>query len=378
MKILHTADLHIGKLVNGFSMLSDQRYILEEILKITDREQPDALIIAGDIYDKSVPSAEAVALFDDFLCRLAKRNLQIFIISGNHDSAERIAFGGRLMEQSGVHLSPVYRKGIRPIVLADEHGPVNFYLLPFIKPVHVRMQFPEEEIRTYADAVRTAVNDLPIDNAERNVLVTHQFIAGSERSDSEEMSVGGTDSIPSSVFDNFDYVALGHIHKPQRAGRETVRYSGSPLKYSISEASHSKSVTIVELVEKGNIRISTESLKPLRDIRVMKGTYDELMHKGFHSGVQTDDYCHVILTDEENIPDALRKMQTVYPNIMRLDYDNLRTQNRQSLISAEKSDEKPPLELLEDFYKLQNNSPLTDSQKSFAEHLIETIWEERT
>lgn len=378
MKILHTADLHIGKLVNGFSMLSDQRYILEEILKITDREQPDALIIAGDIYDKSVPSAEAVSLFDDFLCRLAKRNLQIFIISGNHDSAERIAFGGRLMEQSGVHLSPVYRKGIRPIVLADEHGPVNFYLLPFIKPVHVRMQFPEEEIRTYADAVRTAVNDLPIDNAERNVLVTHQFIAGSERSDSEEMSVGGTDSIPSSVFDNFDYVALGHIHKPQRAGRETVRYSGSPLKYSISEASHSKSVTIVELVEKGNIRISTESLKPLRDIRIMKGTYDELMHKGFHSGVQTDDYCHVILTDEENIPDALRKMQTVYPNIMRLDYDNLRTQNRQSLISAEKSDEKPPLELLEDFYKLQNNSPLTDSQKSFAEHLIETIWEERT
>ena len=188
----------------------------------------------------------------------------------------------------------------------------------------------------------------------------------------------GTDSIPSSVFDNFDYVALGHIHKPQRAGRETVRYSGSPLKYSISEASHSKSVTIVELVEKGNIRISTESLKPLRDIRIMKGTYDELMHKGFHSGVQTDDYCHVILTDEENIPDALRKMQTVYPNIMRLDYDNLRTQNRQSLISAEKSDEKPPLELLEDFYKLQNNSPLTDSQKSFAEHLIETIWEERT
>ncbi len=378
MKILHTADLHIGKLVNGFSMLSDQRYILEEILKITDREQPDALIIAGDVYDKSVPSAEAVALFDDFLCRLAKRNLQIFIISGNHDSAERIAFGGRLMEQSGVHLSPVYRKGIRPIVLADEHGPVNFYLLPFIKPVHVRMQFPEEEIRTYADAVRTAVNDLPIDSAERNVLVTHQFIAGSERSDSEEMSVGGTDSIPSSVFDNFDYVALGHIHKPQRAGRETVRYSGSPLKYSISEASHSKSVTIVELVEKGNIRISTESLKPLRDIRVMKGTYDELMHKGFHSGFQTDDYCHVILTDEENIPDALRKMQTVYPNIMRLDYDNLRTQNRQSLISAEKSDEKPPLELLEDFYKLQNNSPLTDSQKSFAEHLIETIWEERT
>lgn len=378
MKILHTADLHIGKLVNGFSMLSDQKYILEEILKITDREQPDAFIIAGDVYDKSVPSAEAVALFDDFLCRLAKRNVQIFIISGNHDSAERIAFGGRLMEQSGVHLSPVYRKGIRPIVLADEHGPVNFYLLPFIKPVHVRMQFPEEEIRTYADAVRTAVNDLPVDSAERNVLVTHQFIAGSERSDSEEMSVGGTDSIPSSVFDNFDYVALGHIHKPQRAGRETVRYSGSPLKYSISEASHSKSVTIVELGEKEEVRISMESLKPLRDIRVIKGTYDELMHKGFYSGLHTDDYFHVILTDEENIPDALRKMQTVYPNIMRLDYDNLRTQNSQSLISDEKSDEKPPLELLEDFYKLQNNSPLTDSQKSFAEHLIETIWEERT
>lgn len=378
MKILHTADLHIGKLVNGFSMLSDQKYILEEILKITDREQPDVFIIAGDVYDKSVPSAEAVVLFDDFLCRLAKKNLHIFIISGNHDSAERIAFGGRLMEQSGVHLSPVYRKGIRPVVLADEHGPVNFYLLPFIKPVHVRMQFPEEEIRTYADAVRTAVNGLLIDCAERNVLVTHQFIAGSERSDSEEMSVGGTDSIPSSVFDNFDYVALGHIHKPQRAGRETVRYSGSPLKYSISEASHSKSVTIVELGEKGEVRISTESLKPLRDIRVMKGTYDELMHKGFYSGFHTGDYCHVILTDEENIPDALRKMQTVYPNIMRLDYDNLRTQNRQSLISDEKSDEKPPLELVEDFYKLQNNSPLTDSQKSFAEHLIETIWEERT
>ena len=250
MKFIHLSDLHIGKRVNEYSMLEDQEYILNQIIAIIDEQKPDGVIIAGDVYDKSVPSAEAVALFDDFLFELSKRNLYVFVISGNHDSPERIAFGGRLMEASRIYMSPVYDGTVSPVTLEDEYGKINVWMLPFVKPVHIRKFNEDAEISTYTDAMRIAIGNLNIDSNERNIMITHQFVTGAERTESEEISVGGTDNVDISVFENFDYTALGHIHRPQNCKSEKVRYSGTPLKYSFSESKDNKSVTIVELKEK--------------------------------------------------------------------------------------------------------------------------------
>lgn len=377
MKLIHLSDLHLGKRVNEFSMLEDQQYILTEILRIIDEEQPDGVLIAGDVYDKTVPSAEAVALLDDFLVRLAKRDLQSFLISGNHDSPERMAFGGRLMEGSGVHLAPVYDGRVSPITLTDAYGTVNFYLLPFVKPAHVRRCFPEREITTYTDALAAAIEAMGVDTAGRNVLVTHQFVTGAARCDSEELSVGGTDNVDVSVFDPFDYVALGHIHGPQRVGRETVRYCGTPLKYSFSEAGHQKSVTVVELEAKGSVSVRTVPLVPLRDLVELRGTYEELTFRGFYEGTSYQkDYVHITLTDEEDVPDAMRKLQIIYPNLMKLDYDNRRTRAGARLDGVENAEQKSPLELLEEFYEKQNGQPMGEEQQAFARAWMERIWEE--
>ena len=376
MKLIHLSDLHLGKRVNEFSMLEDQQYILTEILQIIDREKPDGVMIAGDVYDKSVPSAEAVALLDDFLVCLAKRDLQVFLISGNHDSPERMAFGGRLMAQSGVHLAPVYDGKVRPITLTDEYGPVNLYLLPFLKPAHVRRCFPEREILTYTDALAAAIEAMGVDTAQRNVLVTHQFVTGAARCDSEEISVGGTDNVDVSVFEPFDYVALGHIHGPQQVGRETVRYCGTPLKYSFSEAKHQKSVTVVELGEKGAVSVRTVPLTPMRDLAELRGTYEELTFRGFYDGTSYPrDYVHITLTDEEDIPDAVSKLRIIYPNLMKLDYDNKRTRAGIVLEGAE-DQQRSPLELLEEFYEKQNGQPMGEEQRAFAKNLMKRIWEE--
>lgn len=376
MKLIHLSDLHLGKRVNEFSMLEDQQYILTEILQIIDREKPDGVMIAGDVYDKSVPSAEAVALLDDFLVRLAKRDLQVFLISGNHDSPERMAFGGRLMAQSGVHLAPVYDGKVSPITLTDEYGPVNLYLLPFLKPAHVRRCFPEREILTYTDALAAAIEAIGVDPAQRNVLVTHQFVTGAARCDSEEISVGGTENVDVSVFGPFDYVALGHIHGPQQVGRETVRYCGTPLKYSFSEAKHQKSVTVVELGEKGAVSVRTVPLTPMRDLAELRGTYEELTFRGFYDGTSYPrDYVHITLTDEEDIPDAVSKLRIIYPNLMKLDYDNKRTRAGIILEGAE-DQQRSPLELLEEFYEKQNGQPMGEEQRAFAKSLMERIWEE--
>ena len=377
MKLIHLSDLHLGKRVNEFSMLEDQQYILAEILQIIDREKPDGVLIAGDVYDKSVPSAEAVALLDDFLVRLSKRELRIFVISGNHDSPERMAFGGRLMERSGVHLAPVYDGRVEPVVLTDEYGPVKLYLLPFVKPSHVRRCFPEREISTYTDAVAAAIEAMGVDTTARNVLVTHQFVTGAARCDSEELSVGGTDNVDAAVFDPFDYVALGHIHGPQQVGRETVRYCGTPLKYSFSEAGHKKSVTVVELGAKGSVTIRTIPLKPLRDMVELRGTYEELTLRAFYEGTSYPrDYIHITLTDEEDIPDAVGKLRIIYPNLMKLDYDNKRTRAGIHLEGAEDVQQKSPLELLEEFYSSQNGQPMSEEQRAFARDMMERIWEE--
>ena len=377
MKLIHLSDLHLGKRVNEFSMLEDQAFILQEILRIIDEEQPQAVLLAGDIYDKSVPSGEAVQLFDGFLWELSSRKLQVFVISGNHDSPERLSFGGRLMEGSGIHLSPVYSGKVEPVVLEDAYGPVNVYLLPFLKPAHVRRYFPEEEIGTYTEALGKAVEALEIHKEQRNVLVTHQFVTGASRSDSEEISVGGSDNVDASVFDDFDYVALGHIHGPQNIGSPRIRYCGTPLKYSFSEVGQQKSVTMAELKEKGTLEVTARPLTPLRDLREIRGSYLEVTAKSFYEGRNREDYLHITLTDEEDVPDGAAKLRVIYPNLMRLDYDNARTRSRNLPEGAEEPAAKPPLELFEEFYERQNNQPMTEEQIRFSRELMETIWEDK-
>ena len=327
MKLIHLSDLHLGKRVNNFPMLEDLAYILDRILEIIDGEQPDAVRIAGDVYDKTVPSAEAVALLDDFLVKLADRSLPVLLISGNHDSPERLAFANRLMEGRGVHIAPVYHGQVAPVTLEDAHGPVDFWLLPFLKPAHIRRFFPEEGVESFTDAMACAIRHMPLDPARRNVLVTHQFVTGAERCESEELSVGGVDNVDASVFAPFDYVALGHLHGPQNVDGARVRYCGTPLKYSFSEVRHQKSVTVAELGDKGTLDVRTVPLIPKRDMVELRGGFAQVTSPEFYSQVDRDAYVRVILTDENDIYDAMGQLRPIYPNLMRLDYDNLRTRS---------------------------------------------------
>lgn len=378
MKFIHLSDLHLGKRVNEFSMIEDQKYILKEIINIIDKQNADCIIIAGDIYDKSVPSAEAVELFDDFLYRLSSRKLKVFIISGNHDSAERIAFGGRLMDKSGIYMSPVYNGKITPITLSDEYGDINVYMLPFIKPSNVKRFYPDSDIQSYTDSVKVAVDDMNIDCEKRNILITHQFVTGASRTDSEDISVGGADNVDVSVFNDFDYVALGHIHRSQKCGSDFVRYCGTPLKYSFSEASDKKSITVFNMGKKGEISLEFVPLFPKRDMVEIKGTYNELMLKDFYENTSyNEDYMHITLTDEDDVPDALTKLRVVYKNIMKLDYDNLRTRTSNEIAGAGKVCEKSPFEHFSDFYILQNGQELSDKQTAFLTEIIEKIWENK-
>ena len=377
MKFIHLSDLHLGKRLNEFSLLEDQKYILIKILNIIDEEKPDGILIAGDIYDKSVPSAEAVELFDDFLVRIAEKKIQAFIISGNHDSPERLAFANRLIDLSGIHLSSVYNGKIEPCTMEDQYGKVNIYMLPFIKPVHVRRFFPEEETGSYTDAVATALKQTDPDPAERNVLITHQFVTGAERSESEELSVGGSDNVDASVFDGWDYVALGHIHGPQNIGSERIRFCGTPLKYSFSEARHQKSVTVVELGEKGELSVRCVPLVPMRDMVELKGTYEELTRRDFYADTAwQNDYVHITLTDEDDIPEAVTKLRVIYKNLMKLDYDNRRTRHSAQIDGAEEVERKTPLELFSEFFEQQNGRPMSEEQKAFMTDLIGKGWEE--
>lgn len=377
MKFLHLSDLHIGKRVNEVSMLDDQAYILDQILDIADAEQPDAVLIAGDIYDRSIPSNEAVTLFDDFLVKLAKHHLPVLMISGNHDSPERLSFGGRLLDASGIYISPVYHGNIQPVTLTDDYGPIHFWLLPFIRPAHVRRFFPDEPIESYTDACCTVIAHMPIDPGERNVLITHQFVTGAVTCESEELSVGGADNVDASIFDVFDYVALGHIHGPQNIGSNRIRYCGTPLKYSFSESDHHKSVTVVTINKKGTLNLQLQPLLPRHDLRQIRGSFAALTDKSSYEGTALDDYLHVILTDEEDIPEAIGKLRLIYPNIMKLSYDNTRTRTDQSIDAAADVQRKTPLELFEELYEMQNNQPMGEEQRAFAQDLIESIWEER-
>ena len=375
MKFMHLSDLHLGKRVNEFSMLEDQVYILNKIVNIIDEEKPAAIILAGDIYDKPIPPAEAVELFDDFLYKLSQRNLKVFIISGNHDSAERIAFGARLFDKTGIYMSPVYTGNISPIEMSDEFGKINIYMLPFIKPIHVRRYFPDTEITSYTDAVSTVIENMHLDTGIRNILITHQFVTGASRTESEDISVGGSDNVNADVFRDFDYVALGHIHRSQSCGSEYIRYSGTPLKYSFSESKDTKSITVIDIKEKGTIKLDFIPLTPLRDMVEIKGTYDDLMLKSFYENTTyPNDYVHITLTDEEDIPDIITKLRVIYKNIMKLDYDNQRTRSNSEINLINDMESKSPLELFDIFYDSRNGQPLNNEQREFMESIIEDIW----
>ena len=373
MKLIHLSDLHIGKRVLEVSMIEDQEFILNQILRIIDDCCPDAVLISGDVYDKSIPSAEAVTLFDKFLCRLAKRSIPTFIISGNHDSPERLAFGGRLLEKAGIHISPVYDGEIAPIPLQDKHGEVDFWLLPFLKSAHVKRFYPEAMIESYTDACRTAVQHMALEPGRRNVLLAHQFVTGAATCESEEISVGGSDNVDASVFDGFDYVALGHLHGPQNIGSNRIRYCGTPLKYSFSEAHHLKSVTVVELGEKGDLQLRLRPLNPRHDLRQIRGTFAELTR----NTPPSEDYLHIILTDEEDVPEAVGKLRLYFPNLLKLTYDNTRTRLDRIIDGAEDVQRKSPLELFEALYSEQNNQPMSDVQRAFVQDLIQSIREEQ-
>lgn len=376
MKIMHLSDLHIGKKVNEYSMLQDQIYILKEILRIIDDEKVETVIIAGDVYDRSLPPNEALELFDEFLYQLSSRNVNVFVISGNHDSPERISYGGRMMTENKIFLSPVYDGNVKPITLNDDYGEVNFYLLPFVRPADIRRYFPDENIENYTDAVKVAIDNMNVDFSERNILVTHQFVTGAELSESEDIIVGGTDNVSGEVFDGFDYVALGHIHREQTVGKDNIRYCGTPLKYSFSEAKHIKSVTILDFNDKGNIEYSKIPLTPFRDMREIRGTYYELTLKSSYESTNTEDYLHITLTDEEDIPDAIGKLRSIYPNIMKLDYDNLRTRGSGTVDAIENIESKSPFELFADLFKQQNNQDMSEEQEEIMRNLIDKIWEE--
>ena len=372
---MHISDLHLGKRVNEFSIIEDQKYILAEILDIIAKEQVDGVVIAGDIYDKTVPSEEAVQLLDWFLTKLAKLEVDTYVISGNHDSSVKLSFASDLIDRSGIHIAPVYNGVVKPYELMDSHGKVNLYLLPFIKPANVRSIFPEEGISNYTDACIVAINHMNINPEERNILVAHQYVMGAIKSESEEVSIGGLDQVDADVFDAFDYVALGHLHGPQNVGKPTIRYCGTPLKYSFSEEKQVKSVTIIQLGKKGDVDVREVELTPVRDLRTIRGTFEELTAKEYYETTNCNDYLHSVLTDEEDILDAVNRLRVIYPHLMKLSYDNCRTRQNNELDVTEEIHRKSPMELFEEFYELQNNQTMNDEQQKLLTGLVEEIWE---
>lgn len=373
MKIAHLGDLHIGKKVNDFSMLKDQEYVFEQIIDIVQKEQVNVVCIAGDVYDKQIPSLDAVGLFDDFLTKLSNIGIGVYIISGNHDSAERLSFAGKLLEKADVYVAHMYDGQVEKQVVSDEYGEINIYMLPFIKPIHVKKYFTEIDLGDYNQAVKKVIESIDIDSSKRNILMAHQFVTGASVCESEELSIGGLENIDASIFDDFDYVALGHIHGAQKVGRETLRYSGTPLKYSFSEINHKKSITIVDMREKNDIEIKLVELKPLHDMRRIEGTYEEVTLKENYINTDTMDYMYIILKDEEDIIDAIGKLRSIYPNIMKLEYDNLRTRNNNRIDITSKIGEKTPLDLFEELYEMQNNQKMSQEQIEYMSEFMEKI-----
>ena len=383
MKFFHLSDLHIGKQLHHYNLREDQEHILAEVLSYAASIHPDAIVIAGDIYDKSVPSGEAVSLFDEFLTALAKIEpaIPVLIISGNHDSAQRLDYASRLLGSHQIYIAGQAPEEeadrLKKITLTDEFGEIEVYLLPFVRPSIVRRALGQEEIESYQDAVFAAVNHMDIDTKKRNILVAHQFVTGAGRCDSEDIVVGGVDNIDASIFEAFDYTALGHIHSPQNI-KENVRYCGTLLKYSVSEAGQEKSVTVIEMGKKNDIVIRTIPLIPKHDLRAIHGSYMEVTARTFYQGTATDDYVQITLTDEEDIPDGMQKLRTIYPNLLGLSYDNLRTRTQQTIDFDSKIKQKSEKQLFEELYEKQNNQPMSIEQKQFVEELFTRLQEDKS
>lgn len=380
MNFFHISDLHLGKRVNEFSMIENQADILEKIVALAKENRPGAILIAGDVYDKSMPTIEAMQLLDRFLVRLNEINIAVFMISGNHDSVERVAFGADLLKRSGIYIAQSYSGRLEPVRLNDEFGAINIWMMPYLKPSLVRAYFPEMEIDSYSGAVSAALGNIEIDASSRNLLIAHQFVTGAQISEgSEELSVGGIDNIDGFLFEAFDYVALGHIHRPQDIGRETMRYCGTPLKYSLSEINQTKSLTVVEMGGKGDIKISQLPLFPLHEMREIRGAYDTLMSRSFYSSIDAEnDYVHIALTDERDEPDALAKLRNIYKNIISFRYDGRRAQTDAKLENIKNPDDKKPAELFGELFFAQNGSAMSEKQEEYVRELFDQIWEEES
>lgn len=387
MKLLHLADLHIGKRVYEYSMLEEQKNALLQAFQMAKEHQVDAVLIAGDVYDKTIPTIEGVKLFDTFLTALKTKQIPTFIISGNHDSAERLAFGRHLFENAEIYMSGTYEEEILKKTLTDEFGEVDIYLLPFLKPQQIEVAEGEEKPKDYTEAIRMVVERLNIDKSKRNVLLAHQFVGGGSsqptRADSETQSVGGVDMVDYRVFDDFDYVALGHLHGAQHVGRETVRYAGSPVKYSFSEARQVKSATLITLgIKAGALataEITIEKLPfiPVHDMREIKGTLEQLTSPEVLGESDPEDYMHITLTDEEEIYDVFGKLRAVYPNLMTLDFDNSRTRAEGAVaLVGEAIKEKTTMELFREFFEQQAGCELNPMQEQIMTDIIEKNGEE--
>lgn len=380
MKILHLADLHLGKILQEQSLIEDQEYMLKEIINIIKVEKVQVLLISGDVYDRSVPPTEAVNLLDDFLKILIKDlKIKVFIISGNHDSKDRLGFGNKIFEDEGLYIESKYNGRLKKVRLEDEYGPLNIYMLPFIKPVEVKKFFEDDLENNYDLAINKIIEKEEIDESERNIIMVHQFVtAGNvkpERTESEVLSLGGIENVDVSNFKSFDYVAIGHVHRPQKIGRDTARYAGTILKYSFSEINHNKSIPIIDIKEKGNITINLLPLKPLRDMREIKGPIEELIKEENYKEGNLEDYIKAIITNEERVYDAIGKIKKIYPNTLKLEIQNSKTinKNEEQNINLEELKKKSELELFSDFYKLQNNLDLNEEQKEIVKNIISEV-----
>lgn len=380
MRILHLADLHLGKILQEESLLEDQKYMLEEIIKKVQEENIEIILISGDIYDRSIPQTDAVDMLDYFLNKLIKDlKKQVFIISGNHDSKERLGFGNKIFENDGLYISSKYEGQIKKVELQDEYGKLNIYLLPFIKPVEVKKYF-EDEILSYDETIKKIIEKENIDETQRNIILTHQFVTcigeEVERTDSETISLGGIDNVDISNYDKFDYVAIGHVHRPQRIGRDTARYAGTMLKYSFSEVNHKKTIPIIDFKEKGNINIKLVELIPLRDMREIKGPIEELTKKENYKNTNTEDYIKAIITNEEPVYDAIGQIRKVYPNVLKLEIQNSKSsvsQNDEKEKELQNIKNKSEVELFNEFYKFQNYTELNDEQTQVIENIVKEI-----
>lgn len=377
MRILHLADLHLGKRVNEMSMIEDQKYILDQIITLVKEENISIILLCGDIYDKAIPTIEAIHLLDEFLEQLTEMNKKILMISGNHDSIDRLSFGKYLFQHSNLYIASQFEKEIEKIVIKENDVTVNFYMLPFVKPAYLNHKL-KIQTESYQECFSYLFEHTKVLEKETNILLTHQFvIAGQEKpelSDSETSSLGGIDQIDFHMFDAFDYVALGHIHKPQAMGREMVRYAGSILKYSFSEISMDKKATILTINENKKIELSYRMLKPLHDMREIECSLETLLKKECEIG-DPQDYMHVILTDEEQILDAIGKVRTIYPNVMQISFKNRRymKQFESIQIKEDQISDQTPMELFEQFYKIQNHIDLDKESAKLALSVFEEV-----